>query len=197
MSKTMRSSGALRRKDQGYTLIIGLLLLVVLTLFAVSMLRSFGLQERIAANTRDKQRAVEAAQSALQYGEWWLSQGNGSAGGVACSGVTNANTLSTMRVCSAALTNPTTLPWSVRSDYLPPLMTASGGGGLATASSPAGDINYANKPGMYISYMGLTPNGLGQLFRVTAFGYGGDSATAAVVQSTYQITTGAKDLGQQ
>lgn len=197
MTKTKRSICALGDRERGYTLIIGLLLLIVLTLFAVSMFRSFGLQERIAANTRDKQRAIESAQSALQYGEWWLSQGNGSAGGVACSGVTNANTVSSMRVCSTALANPTTLPWSVRSDYLPPSMTATGGGGLASASSPSGDINYANKPGLYISYLGLTPNGLGQLFRVTAFGYGGDSTTAAVVQSTYQITTGAKDLGQQ
>jgi len=110
MSDTMRLSRISNRSARGYTLIVGLLLLLVLTLFAVGMFRSFGLQEKIAAATRDKQRALEAAQSALQYGEWWLAQGNGG-NGVACSGVNNGNTLTNMRVCTTALSTPTTLPW--------------------------------------------------------------------------------------
>lgn len=196
MSATMRLSRKSGRRERGYTLIIGLLLLLVLTLFAVSMFRSSGLQERIAAGTRDKQRALEAAQSALQYGEWWVGQGNASVS-VNCTDVNNGNVLSNMRVCSNALTDPATLPWSAGSNYLPPLMTANGGGGLAGASSPAGDINYAGQPGLYISYLGLSPSGLAQLYLVTAYGYGGDANTAAVVQSTYQMTAGAKDLGLQ
>ncbi|NWK43866.1 pilus assembly PilX family protein [Ralstonia pickettii] len=196
MSATMRFSKLRNRADRGYTLIVGLLLLVVLTLFAIGMFRSFGLQEKIAANTRDKQRALEAAQSALQYGEWWLGQGNGSTG-IACSGVNNGNTLANMRVCNTALATPSTLPWGVGSTYLPPSMTANGGGGMAGASSPAGDINYAGVPGLYINYIGMSPNGLSQLFQVTAYGFGGDATTAAVVQSTYRISSGAKDLGQQ
>ncbi|MBT1540116.1 pilus assembly protein [Ralstonia solanacearum] len=184
-----------RRADQGYTLIVGLLLLIVLTLFGLGMFRSLGLQDRIAANTRDKQRAFEAAQSALQYGEWWLGQSS-SLSATTCSGVTSANVSSGMRVCSqtlSSLTTPTSLPWSVRSDYLPPSMTANGGGGLASS----GDVNYAAKPGLYISYLGLSANGLAALYQVTAFGYGGDATTGSVVQSTYQIASSAKDLGQQ
>lgn len=196
MSQTMRLSRISSQGERGYTLIIGLLLLVVLTLFAVGMFRSFGLEEKIAAATRDKQRALEAAQSALQYGEWWLAQGNGGTG-IACTGVNNGNTVSNLRVCNAALSTPATLPWGVASTYLPPSMTANGGGGMAGASSPAGDINYAGVPGLYINYLGLSPNGLAQLYQVTAYGYGGDATTAAVVQSTYQVTSGAKDLGQQ
>ena len=192
----MRFSKVPGQRERGYTLIVGLLLLLVLTLFAVGMFRSFGLQEKIAANTRDKQRALEAAQSALQYGEWWLGKGNGSTG-TTCTGVNNGNTLANMRVCNIGLLTPATLPWGVGTTYLPPFMTANGGGGMAGASSPAGDINYAGVPGMYINYLGLTPNGLAQLYQVTAYGYGGDATTAAVVQSTYQITSGAKDLGQQ
>ncbi len=192
----MRFSTMPRQRERGYTLIVGLLLLLVLTLFAVGMFRSFGLQEKIAANTRDKQRALEAAQSALQYGEWWLGQGNGSTG-TTCTGVNNGNTLANMRVCNIGLLTPTALPWGVGSTYLPPSMTANGGGGMAGASSPTGDINYAGIPGLYINYLGLTPNGLSQLYAITAYGYGGDAMTAAVVQSTYRISSGAKDLGQQ
>ncbi|WP_124381871.1 PilX N-terminal domain-containing pilus assembly protein [Ralstonia sp. SET104] len=196
MSMTMRFSRMPGRAERGYTLVVGLLLLVVLTLFAIGMFRSFGLQEKIAANTRDKQRALEAAQSALQYGEWWLGQGNGSTG-IPCTGVNSGNTLANMRVCSTALATPSTLPWGVGSTYLPPFMTANGGGGMAGASSPAGDINYAGVPGLYINYIGMSPNGLAQLYQVTAYGFGGDATTAAVVQSTYRISSGAKDLGQQ
>lgn len=197
MTKTVRLFRMQVRQERGYTLIIGLLLLLVLTLFAVGMFRSSGLQERIAAGTRDKQRALEAAQSALQYGEWWLGQPNSNLGNVTCAGVTNGNILTNMRVCSAAVNNPTSLPWGIGSYYQPPAMTANGGGGMASASSPAGDINYAGLPGLYISYIGPRSDGLAQLYQVTAYGYGGDATTAAVVQSTYQISSGVKDLGQQ
>jgi type IV pilus assembly protein PilX len=50
---------------------------------------------------------------------------------------------------------------------------------------------------LYINYIGMSPNGLAQLYQVTAYGFGGDATTAAVVQSTYRISSGAKDLGQQ
>ncbi|CAJ0865555.1 pilus assembly PilX family protein [Ralstonia flatus] len=196
MKASMRVTKMGSLRARGYTLIVGLLLLLVLTLFAVSIFRSSGLQERIAAGTRDKQRAVEAAQSALQYGEWWIGQGNASVS-VNCADVNNGNVLTNMRVCSNALTNPSKLPWSAGTIYQPPSMTANGGGGMAGASSPAGDINYAGVPGLYISYLGLSPSGLAQLYQVTAYGYGGDATTAAVVQSTYQMTAGAKDLGLQ
>ena len=43
-----------------------------MTLLGLALFRSSGLMERVSANTRDKQRAFETAQAALQYGEWWL-----------------------------------------------------------------------------------------------------------------------------
>ncbi len=56
-------------------LITGLLLLVVVTVIAVTMFRSFGSEQQIAGNVREKQRAFNAAVSAQQYGEWWLVNG--------------------------------------------------------------------------------------------------------------------------
>ncbi|WP_198085359.1 PilX N-terminal domain-containing pilus assembly protein [Variovorax sp. E3] len=180
-----------RSTEQGFVLIVAMLFLIVLTVLSVSMFRSFNLQERIAGNTREKERALEAAQSALQYGEWWLGQGNGSTG-ANCSGVLNANTLSQMQVCSNMLTAPTTLPWSARADYLPPNMTVATGGGIAAS----GDINYNAKPGLSIGYLGLSPDGKSLLYQVSAFGYGGSTTAAAVVQSTYQVSGGNKPLDQ-
>ncbi|AMR79487.1 pilus assembly PilX family protein [Cupriavidus nantongensis] len=180
---------------RGYVLIIGLLFLLILSLLSVTMFRGFGLQEKIAGNTREKQRAFEAAQGALQYGEWWLGRGNGSAG-AACNSVIDANDPANLQVCANALADPATLPWTpARADYLPPSMR------LASAGSPGGlngtDINYARAPSLYIHYLGLSPDGLSMLFRVTGAGYGGSDGTAAVVQSTYQLGAGTKDLGKE
>jgi type IV pilus assembly protein PilX len=185
-------------RQRGFVLVVGLLFLIVLTLLSISMFHSFDLQEKIAGSTREKQRALEAAESALQYGEWWLGQGHGSTG-AACTAVANANVLSQMQVCSNPLATPTTLPWTpARADYLPANMTVQTGGGTVTTTSNAiaGDVNYSAKPGMYIYYMGLAPGGNALLYQVSAFGYGGGTTAAAVVQSTYQVTSADKPLDQ-
>ena len=179
-----------RAHRRGFIMVVSLLILVVMTLLALAMFRSFGLQERIAGNTRDKQRAFEAAESALQYGEWWLRQGNGGSG-ASCAGAVDGNTLTNMRVCSNALSNPADLPWDNRTEYVPPRMTVSAGGGVTSA----GDVNYAGKPGLYVQYLGLSPDGLTLLYQVNGYGYGGNADTASVVQSTYQMKSGVKDLG--
>jgi type IV pilus assembly protein PilX len=182
-------------------LIGGLLFLLLVTMLATAMFRSVGLQERIAGNTRDKQRAFEAAQSALQYGEWWLGQRGGGTGGTCAAGANNGNTLANMRVCDTLLSTPAMLPWATSSTYVPPTMTVAASLAAAGGQTASGDINYSDKPGLHISYMGMSPDGQGQLYQVTAYGYGGlfDSAanaatTAVVVRSTYQLKSGVKCL---
>lgn len=170
--------------QRGIALVTSLLMLIIMTLLALSMFRSIGLDESIAGNTREKQRSLAAAQGALDYGEWWLSQGNGGAGNT-CTTVYNANTIANMQVCTNALANPTTLPWSARGDYLPPTMTVASGGGVV---SPGGDVNYYAKPSLYVQYLGLDPTGKTQLYQVTGAGYGGSANGASVVQSTYAVT---------
>ena len=64
-----------RRPQRGFILVMGMMFMLMCTLLGLAMFRSFGLQERVAGNTRDKQRAFEAAQTTLQYGEWWLRSG--------------------------------------------------------------------------------------------------------------------------
>ena len=91
----MKRAGAHRcagpaRKGRGFVLVTALLILLVLSLLSASMFRSFALQENIAGSTREKQRAAHSAQSALQYGEWWLAQGNGGSG-AACTVLLDAS----------------------------------------------------------------------------------------------------------
>ena len=174
--------------------------MLIVSLLAVSMYRSFGLQEKIAGNTLEKQRSLQAAESALQYGEWWIGKGSGGGGG-ACSGVFSANDLTAMKICNVpmSITTASTLPWTVRGDYTPPSMTVLSGGGLNTGTGSTGinnDINYATQPSVYVSYLGLAPDGKTMLYQVTGAGYGGSIATASVVQSTYAMKFTVTDVGQ-
>ena len=172
---------------RGFVMIVGMIFLTVVLMLGIALFRSSGLQERIAGNTREKARALEAAQSALQYGEWWLQQSDRGTG-AACNSV---KTAAQLEACSNALAAPATLPWSARFDYRPPAMTVAAGGGLAGN----GDINYQAQPGLYVQYLGLTLDAQSLLYQVTAFGYGGSASTAAVVQSTFQVGSQIKDLG--
>lgn len=181
-----------RRRQRGFILVMGMMFMLMCTLLGLAMFRSFGLQERIAGNTRDKQRAFEAAQTTLQYAEWWLRSGADTTP-VACSGVADGNTLAAMRVCDSALANAAQLPWPARIEYQPPAMAVQDGGGVGAG----GDILYRGKPGVQMQYLGLTPEGTGFLYRVSAYAYGGNADTAAVVQSTYKLTSAVRDLGQE
>ncbi|NMM09758.1 MAG: pilus assembly protein PilX [Polaromonas sp.] len=185
------------QKERGIVLVTALLILVVLTLLSVSMFRTFGLSERIAGNTREKQRAFHAAQSAMQYAEWWLTQGNGSAG-TTCSGLLTADgTTPTTQVCNNAMTAPQTaaVPWQTSSGaslgvaYTPPGMTVA-------AAGQAGA--YAASARFYITPLGADPadsTGNSQLYQISAMSTGGNNVAASVVQSVYSIKTGVVDAG--
>jgi type IV pilus assembly protein PilX len=176
-----------RRPQQGFVLMVGLILLVVVTLLSMSMFRSFGMQERMAGNTRDKQRSYEAAQSALQFGEWWLQKGETNIA-IACSGVINGNVFDDIRICDSPLTTPENLSsWTSRIDYVPPGMTVAAGGGVAAS----GDINYQSKPSLHIHYLGVADGGKNLLFQVSAMASGGNPDTVSVIQSTFKIGVAA------
>jgi type IV pilus assembly protein PilX len=184
----------LKSLQRGMVLVSSLLLLVVVTILAIGMFRSFGLDEKIAGNTREKQRALQAAVSAQQYAEWWLSVGN-ALNLVACSGpydVTTGVPMCTNTLASAVggSANIAVLPWKVANVitqvvYTPPNMSFQTGLNIAAGT-------YYAKPVFYISYLGTGTGSNGSpgiLFQIDAAGYGGSPSTAAVVESTYLLQT--------
>ena len=195
------------RAQRGLVLVSSLLLLLVVTILAVSMFRNFGVEEKIAGNTREKQRALMAAEAAQEYAEWWLSQGNGNLT-VACNSLLSANAGQGV-VCTNSLPamDPLgnnnvaniALPWTVNGNkqvgttYLPidPMtgaqMVINANGGSATS--------YYKAPVFYISYLGLTLAGTSSLYQIDAVAYGGNQSSVAIVESTYMLTSGVKDLG--
>lgn len=168
-------------QQSGFALVVSLLILVVLTLLGVSMFSNVGLQQRMASNTREKNRAFQAAQTALKYGEWWLSQSGNATQGASCSGTT-----SQPRVCSNELLNSTSvLPWASGTTYAPPLS-----GQLVV--SPLGGVNtYNSAPQYYIQYLETDVQTGGNYYRITAWASGGNANAVAVVQSIYLVNAGA------
>ncbi|HSZ10150.1 MAG TPA: PilX N-terminal domain-containing pilus assembly protein [Steroidobacteraceae bacterium] len=188
-----------RLAQRGIVLISSLLLLIVVTIIALSLFRSFGIQEKIAGNMREKQRALQAAESAQEFAEIWLSNGNAANGSLTCSGLVNAN-LGFGQICSNKLplvvADVTNVPWQLNGapigvSYLPTNMLINTTTSVANLTNPT----YFATPTFYISDMGTSadPNIPGEIYQIDAVGYGGNSNTVAVVESTYAVYTSSSN----
>jgi len=184
---TPRRIPKLARGEQGFVLVTGLLFLVVMTLLGLALFRSSGLMERLAANSRDKQRSFESAQAALQYGEWWIAN-TSNATKQSCNAATGKDT-SNMFICLEALSlsrdTVAGMAWKDNAfAYTQPGVTFAAGGGTTGS-----DINYQAKPGVYVEDLGLMSDGKSELYQITAYGYGGNADTLSIVRSTYKVTS--------
>jgi type IV pilus assembly protein PilX len=164
-------------------LVTALLLLLVVTILAVGMFRGFGLDEKIAGNMREKHRALNAAESAEQYAEWWLSQGNGGTGAncTALAPATAPVVCSNPIIAAPNDVSSVPLPWTTGVAFIAGTPTAMG-----IQAGPAWTDYYA-APTYYIQYLGPSPGNPGSLYQIDAVGYGGSADTAAVVETTYLV----------
>jgi type IV pilus assembly protein PilX len=185
MMKQKTNCGSAQR---GVVLVTSLLLLLVVTIMAISMFKSFGIQERIAGNLREKQRALHAAETAQQQAELWLSA-NWATAPTVCNSLLDGN-LNQGQICSNLLTNITTTPWgpTVGVTYKPPSMNV-------TAASAATPNTYTAIPRFYISDLGVSAGGQGEVYQIDAVGFGANANAVAVVESTYLISPGVIDRG--
>lgn len=62
----------LPHKQRGSALVIGLLILLVITILAISGVRESLMQERMSGNWHDRNLAFQASEAALREGERWL-----------------------------------------------------------------------------------------------------------------------------
>jgi type IV pilus assembly protein PilX len=193
--------------QRGVVLISSLLLLLVVTIMALSMFRSFGTQEKIAGNMREKQRAVQAANSALQYAEWWLATQSGatfavSQGSAVAADVVCANTLIDAnatpgaaggQICTNTLINllgvtpaawPSSASWNIGVVYTPPIMN--------TGAQP--DV-YPRRPHYYIADVGPLVTARGEVYQIDAYAMGLTTSSYAVVESTVAVTCVVCNVG--
>ena len=187
-------------RQRGIALISAMLILVILTLLAITMFRGFGLQQKIAGNVREKQRAFEVAQNALQFGELWTIQQSMPSSGITCSALVTITSSDQMRACNTELSSATDPSgWVGSSSYTPTGMTvkapADAAGGVVKDAANNVDIKYAAAPQLYVAYLGLSANRNDVLYSITGAGFGGTNGTVSVVQSvvTVPMTVKSKD----
>jgi type IV pilus assembly protein PilX len=180
----------------GMVLITTMLLLVVVTILALAMFRGAGLEERIAGNTMEKQRALQAAVSTQQYAEQWLASNVQSSPAVDCSGTGSPST-SAPTICSDILANSldsgtvATPPWKIGGGTVgfsyDPTNTATSASYFQI--NTAGGLNtYFGAPVLYVSELGQDGTLANAVdYAVDAWSYAGAQSTVAVVESTYQI----------
>ncbi len=180
------------RAARGIALVTSLMLLLIITLLALSMFRSFGIQGRIAGNTREKERALHAAEAAQVYAEYWLAGNVSGTNDTVCNSTANnwinAN-LGQGQICSNALASVTTLPWTVGGQQVGVQYNP----GLALTIQAAGALqgSYAQIPVFYIADLGPSATDAGsEVYQIDAVGYGGNSNTVAVVESTFEVGSG-------
>ena len=58
-----------RKPQQGFSFLVVLILLVVMSILGVAVLRSSAMQERMSANLRDRSLAMQAAEAALRFAQ--------------------------------------------------------------------------------------------------------------------------------
>jgi type IV pilus assembly protein PilX len=154
---------------------------------------------RITGNTRDKQRAFNAAVSAQQFGENWLVNNPVPAGSTCAAGIV-PSTSATLPICSAPVpANLTTsLPWAT--SIVLTQFTANTINGIANILTPTGTAStadtatqaasYYSAPQLYITDLGANLGSpAGEVYQVDAIGYGSSATTVAVVESTYVISS--------
>jgi type IV pilus assembly protein PilX len=183
-----------RIDQRGVVLVSSLLLLLVVTIMALSMFRSFGIQEKIAGNMREKQRALQAAESAQVFAEQWLIT-NSATVPVVCSNQLNAN-IGQGQICSNKLwtvvPNIAVVPWQIANVNVGVTYTPTGMHvGAASLNS------YSSAPLFYISDAGASADATvpGEVFQIDAVGYGGNGNTAAVVESTFAVYSSSSNRG--
>lgn len=176
------------KKEKGMVMMTCLFfLLITMTLGAFAM-RDISLSEKSAGNLMDKQRSLHAAESAARYAQWWLSLNNH--GEITtCTGTSNGNNVSEMRICDAALSNPNKLPWPTYTTYKPENMKINSAGGLTNS----GDINYQKEPIIHIHFIG--ENRRGKYFQISTAGFGGQENTRTIIQTIYLHSLNSINLG--
>jgi type IV pilus assembly protein PilX len=188
------STRPLPLRQRGVALVTSLLLLLIITILAVSMFRSFGTQEKIAGNVREKERALHASESAQQYAEWWLLQNNNTAIGASqCAAGSQAASPTQGQICNQtpqqAGMNLIVVPWVTQITYTPQNMV------LVGQPAVAGNPPYFNTPAFYIADRGVAADGAGEAYQIDAYGYGSAANTVAVVESVYEVQQGVVNRG--
>lgn len=164
------------QRQNGVVLIVALLILMAMTIVSVSSMSSSTLEERMAANLKDREKAFQAAEAALRYGESLVEAGISTGA---------FNTTCTGGYCMHDLQAATTYPIYWHDSGL----NVWGDG----SKHHTYDTGTAADAKIIIEYMGTQIQDFSNpdpatdppIYRVTALGYGMTTNSRVMLQSTY------------
>jgi type IV pilus assembly protein PilX len=193
------------QQPQGFALVTALVFLVVLTILGVTLMEGVTLEQRMAHNLREKERAIAAASDAVNGTGVWLSNLSvipiPSATAAAIDGPFSIYASTNPTASTADFTSNAFWSSGVSSTYNQtypfndPSVTTSGlsfdGGQLLYASEPQVfmvELPTTPLPGDNLAAMGATygVNSVPRTFQITAWATGGSANAVAVVQETYR-----------
>lgn len=172
------------RSQRGVALVVGLVFLIILTLLGIGAMNTAALEEKMAFNSKDRNLAFQAAESALRVGENWI----GTALGAPTSFPDTANGMYLPSTTGIPLSD--SVAWTGSSNLVvyPNVPALSVSGGLIKiGTQPKYIIEYLGEiqpPGGSLTITNTTSSKL-HYYRITARGTGGVNASATMVQSTY------------
>ena len=191
MNMTYTFSNSKRSRQQGFALVVAMILLVVITLLALGALRSTTLQTRMAANLYDRGLAFQSAESALLAAQTVMS-GNPdltSIGGASCTPTDNACPL----VPSNTWTTDATGWRGVDSSFLPNSSQYSAAAQYHVDYMGVKEVDADNEfdTGLKSDYDGQDAGGVNTMnvYRVTVRSNpnGGDGRSSVVLQTTVEV----------
>jgi len=177
-----------KQQQQGVVLAVTLIMLVLITLLAVSGMRSTTMEERMASNSRNSNVAFQMAESALREGEKVLQ----AAPGALLIADAQANTVPSITCVITLNSADFTLPntWSL-TPASPPAVTSC----QMTGNGSASQLGTSNLPRYFIEFMyaeipttvGSAPVPRNCFYRITSRGYGPDVNSFVTLQTTYKF----------
>jgi len=188
----LRSPNPLLHTQQGFVLVVALILLLVLTILGLAAAQSTSLEERMAGNYRNNTLAFQAAEAGLRAAESCISSGVAACGGFAA----NANGVYLFNPGAPPPPSTATTPlWNVANFW-----ATAGNTMTYTTASGMNFPNVASQPQIIIEEMppvaqpggniGTQQYGGGapgiQLYRITVLGTGGDSSANVMLQAIFQ-----------
>lgn len=171
-------------RQRGTALVMALVLLLVLTILGVSAMSTTALQEKMAANTKDRNTAFQAAESALLRAENWVFEQIGKP-------VFPNNAVGLYVPSTTATPVWESVVWTGTTNLVvyPGTPTASASGGLAMVSVQPKyvieDLGEVQDEGGSLALSTNYKSKGKTIVRITAYGTGGTTASVVMLQSTY------------
>ena len=151
----------MRSRQDGMSLLVVLLLLIVMSVLGLAVLRSSAMQERMSANMYDRSIALQAAEKALAEAVAYLGNAADSGGNWRVD-VPTAQTCANNSVCPTFTTAPA---WRAATN-------TGGGSSGVPATTSAYWIEYLGENQAHMEAGGVIPasgtTAMGPLFRITA-----------------------------